>query len=79
MQTREFNVTLEDMSNYKVMASYGISFENECFNCWVEVLSVLPINNSDKPIVMEDIESALAYLIIDQHEDLTTYESEMLQ
>lgn len=79
METKEFNVTLEDMSNYKVTASYGISFENECFNCWVEVLSVLPINNRNKPIVMEDIESALAYLIIDQHEDLTTYESEMLQ
>lgn len=72
--TREFTVTLEDMSSYKVRANYGIAFENECFNCWIEVCSILPINSFGKPIVLNEIESALAYLIIDEHEDFTSYQ-----
>jgi len=74
MEPREFTVTLEDMSSYKVKATYGVTFQNEAFGCWIEIKSVRPINNPKKEISMDDVESALAYLIIDEHEDFMSYE-----
>lgn len=79
MGPRQFTVTLDDFSEYKVTASYGVVFEYECFSCWTEIHSIVPISKNAKDTALtqerhSDIESALAYLIVDECEDLSTYE-----
>ena len=74
---RTFTVTLEDLTEYSVNAEYEVAFENDCFSCWLEIKEVNPI--TDRFAVIDDfklaeIESALSYLIVDECEDLSTYE-----
>lgn len=75
--TRTFIVTLEDMTEYSVKANYEVSFNNDAFSCWLEVLSVQPLTQAVIALDdnrLADIESALSYLIVDECEDLSAYE-----
>ena len=62
-----------------MVAKYGVVFNYDCFSCWTEILSIVPSNVSAAKIELNDvrikeIESALAYLIVDEAEDLSAYE-----
>ena len=74
--TRTFTVTLEDMTQYAVTASYSVSFEQECFGCWLDVHAIKPLTKSAIALTderIDEIESALSYLIVDECEDLSSY------
>jgi len=77
MKTRTFTVTLEDLTQYAVTANYDVVYEHGQFSCWHEIQSVRPINTTDIALEdcrLADIESALAYLIVDECEDLQAYQ-----
>ncbi len=74
--TRVFTVTLEDLTQYSVAADYGVVFQNDCFSCWHEIHTIRPIDAIDIVLDetrMKEIESALSYLIVDEHEDFMSY------
>ena len=76
MNTRTFTVTLEDMTQYSVTAGYAVSFEYDTFGCSLVIHAVKPITKTDHALTenrMSEIESAVAYLIVDEHEDFVSY------
>jgi len=80
--TRTFTVTLEDLTQYAVTASYGVTYQNDCFSCWHEIYAIRPIDAIDVALDekrMSDIESALSYLIVDEHEDLMSYREQRFE
>lgn len=77
MTRRNLTVTLEDMTEYFVTVSYQVIFENDAFGCWVDIHAVRPLSKSDVALDekrMEEIESAAAYLLVDEAQDLSSYE-----
>lgn len=77
MTRRNLTVTLEDMTQYYVTVSYQVTFENDAFGCWVDVHAVKPLSESAIALDekrLEEIESAAAYLLVDEAQDLSSYE-----
>jgi len=77
MTRRNLTVTLEDLTQYSVTVTYQVIFENDAFGCWVDVHAVKPLSKSDVALNdsrMEEIESAAAYMLVDEAQDLSTYE-----
>lgn len=77
MTRRNLTVTLEDMTQYYVTVSYQVTFENDALGCWVDVHAVKPLSESTIALDekrLEEIESAAAYLLVDEAQDLSSYE-----
>lgn len=70
-------VTLDNGSEYEVTADHELHFQQGAVGCSLSVHSVRPVNKLDTAItdqLMEQIESALAYKIIDEYNDGDTDE-----
>lgn len=72
-----FIVDLESGNQYEVNADYEIHHIYNSIGCSLIINSIKPINDFDTPIsdqLITEIESALAYKIIDIYNDLDTDE-----
>lgn len=79
MITRTFNITLEDLTQYTVTAKYAIKFEHDTFGCSLEIQAVWPVGKTTVALTekrLNEIESAVAYLVVDEHEDFMSMERE---
>lgn len=70
-------VSLDSGDQYEVTADHELHFQQGAVGCSLVVHSVKPLSRLDVAItdqLLEQIESALAYLIIDEHNDNDTDE-----
>ena len=72
---KTFDVALETGERYKVQANYDVTFEDGQFGCWVELMEV--VAEKEGTVTKErldEIESVIAYMILDNHETLKAYD-----
>lgn len=65
-------VTLDSGSQYEVTADHELHFQQGAVGCSLVIHAVRPVNKLDTAItdqLLEEIESALAYKIIDEYND----------
>jgi hypothetical protein len=73
---KTFNVKLESGEEFAAQASYDVTFEDGQFGCWIELMRVVPLEGevalSEQKL--DEIESVVAYMILDNHETLKAYD-----
>jgi hypothetical protein len=70
-------VNLESGEQYEVTADHELHYQQGAVGCSLVIHSVKPVNKLDTAItdeLLEQLESALAYLIIDEYNDDDTDE-----
>jgi len=73
---KTFSVRLENGKEFAAQANYETTFEDGQFGCWVELMHVVPIQGEEALTeqVLDEIESVVAYMILDDHETLKAYD-----
>lgn len=73
---KTFSVKLESGEEFVAQANYDVTFEDGQFGCWVELMRVTPVQGeidiTEK--TLDEIESVVAYMILDNHETLKAYD-----